>query len=80
MVRMLKIYFGKENYNSNKNYEKNITKFVVFIYLFIISVLLINMELTENEFNSLDEFTAYVNECSGLKKTKFFDSFYCLLK
>ena len=77
---MLKMYFDRDNYNSNKNYEKNITKFVVFIYLFLISVLLITIELTEKELFSLDEFTAYINECTGLKQMKYFDSFYTLLK
>jgi hypothetical protein len=80
IMRMIKIYFDKDNYNSNKNYEKNITKFVVFVYLFLISVLLITLELTEKELSSLDEFTAYINEFTGFKQIKYFDSFYMLLK
>ena len=59
---MIKIYFDKEHYNNNKNYERYINKFMIYLYLYICAVILITQEMDKSEI-SINELVSAISEC-----------------
>jgi len=81
----LKIFFDSPNYNNNKCYEKFVTKFIIYLYFFISSVLLLTVQISAQDdlnlldlfLNSLDDFTSIF---IVLKDVKHIVRFHSILK
>jgi hypothetical protein len=62
----MRLYFDKENFNNNKSFEKYITKFGIYIYLFITNALLLTLKLNNIDFEILDDILNTISQYCGI--------------
>lgn len=63
----LKLFFDFSNYSHNKSYEKFVTKFLIYVYLYISSMLILTVNAkNEEELNLLDYFLNIFDEFTSI--------------
>jgi hypothetical protein len=79
----LTFFFDKKNHDSNRNFEKPVLRFFIFLYFYIAAVLLVNLSIKDDgDIMVLDEFVEIFEDFSfvSLKENHFINQFHQKLK
>lgn len=63
----LKMFFDTQNFNNNRSYEKFIVKFIIYLYFYISSLLVLLLNIKDkNELSLITNNLNIMDECIGI--------------